>query len=63
MKKLILQMDNTVFEETEKIVSQIKKSREWYISEAVGYYNRLQKRLILEEEKLKTKSAQPTSRA
>lgn len=54
MKKLTLQIDNMVFDETEKIVSQIKKSREWYITEAIGYYNRLQKKLISDQEKLKS---------
>jgi hypothetical protein len=40
---------------TENILSTIKKPRNRYINEAIDYYNRLQKRLILEK-KLKKES-------
>ena len=49
MKTVSLKIDNPIFEETEKILSQMKKSRNRYINEAIDYYNRLQRRLILEK--------------
>jgi len=56
MKNISLKLDDAVFGETEKILSRIKKSRNRYINEALAYYNRLQKRLLLEK-KLKIESA------
>ena len=55
MKNISLKMDDTIFGETEKILSRIKKPRNRYINEAIKYYNRLQRRLLLEK-KLKTES-------
>ncbi len=55
MKNVSLKIDDTIFGETEKILSRIKKSRNRYINEALDYYNRLQKRLLLEK-KLKMES-------
>lgn len=55
MKNVSLKIDNTIFGETEKILSRIKKSRNRYINEAIDYYNRLQTRLLLEK-KLKKES-------
>ena len=55
MKTVSLKIDDSIFGETEKILSEVKKSRNKYINEAIEYYNRLQKRLILEE-KLKKES-------
>ena len=49
MKNISLKLDDSVFGETEKILSSIKKPRNRYINEALAYYNRLQKRLILEK--------------
>ncbi|MEZ4826127.1 MAG: hypothetical protein R3C61_07510 [Bacteroidia bacterium] len=49
MKTISLKIDTSIFGETEKILSEIKKSRNRYINEALDYYNRLQKRLILEK--------------
>lgn len=40
-------MDDSVFQETEKIVSKIHKNRNRYINEAVEFYNALQKRRML----------------
>ncbi len=56
MKNISLKLDDSVFGETEKILSSIKKPRNRYINDALEYYNRLQKRLILEK-KLKRESA------
>ncbi len=55
MKNVSLKIDDTIFGETEKILSRIKKPRNRYINEALDYYNRLQKRLLLEK-KLKAES-------
>jgi predicted transcriptional regulator len=55
MKTVSLKIDDSVFGETEKILSKIKKSRNRYINDALDYYNRVQKRAILEK-KLKKES-------
>ena len=49
MKTVSLKIDDSIFTETEKILSGIKKSRNRYINEAINYYNRFQRRLILEK--------------
>ncbi len=49
MKNISLKLDDSVFGETEKILSRLKKPRNRYINEALEFYNRLQKRLILEK--------------
>jgi len=49
MKNISLKLDDSIFGETEKILSRIKKPRNRYINEAIAYYNKLQKRLILEK--------------
>lgn len=48
MKTVSLKIDDSVFGETEKILSKIKKPRNRYINEAIEYYNKIQKRKILE---------------
>ena len=55
MKTVSLKIDDSIFGETEKILSKIKKPRNRYINEAIDYYNRLQKRALLEK-KLKKES-------
>jgi len=47
MKNLSLKMDDSVFEETERITAKISKNRNRYINEAVEFYNLLQKRRII----------------
>lgn len=49
MKTVSLKIDDSIFGETEKILARIKKSRNRYINEAIEYYNRHQRRLILEK--------------
>ncbi len=49
MKNVSLKIDDSIFGETEKILSRIKKPRNRYINEAIDYYNRLQRRLFLEQ--------------
>ena len=55
MKNISLKIDVSIFGETEKILSRINKPRNRYINEAIEYYNRLQRRLLLEK-RLKTES-------
>jgi metal-responsive CopG/Arc/MetJ family transcriptional regulator len=50
MKNLSLKLENDIFQETEKIVSQVGKSRNRYINEAIEFYNKLQSRRILEKQ-------------
>jgi len=49
MKTVSLKIDESIFGETEKILASIKKPRNRYINEAIDYYNRVQKRMILEK--------------
>jgi hypothetical protein len=55
MKVISLNIDELIFSETEKIVSLMKKPRNRYINEAIDFYNKHQKRLLLEQ-KLKKES-------
>ena len=55
MKTVSLKIDDSIFGETEKILSRIKKSRNRYINEAIEFYNRHQRRNMLEH-KLKKES-------
>jgi predicted transcriptional regulator len=55
MKNVSLKLDDSIFRETEKILSRIKKPRNRYINEAIAYYNKIQKRSLLEK-KLKKES-------
>jgi predicted transcriptional regulator len=56
MKTISLKIDDSIFGETEKILSKIEKTRNRYINEALESYNRHQKRLMIEK-KLKKESA------
>ena len=55
MKTVSLKIDDSIFGETEKILSRIKKPRNRYINEAIDFYNKIQGRMILEK-KLKKES-------
>lgn len=55
MKTVSLKIDDSIFGETEKILSEIKKPRNRYINDAIEYYNRIQKRALIEK-KLKKES-------
>ena len=50
MKKISLKIDDSIFGETERILALIKKPRNRYINEAIKYYNKLQRRLIIEKQ-------------
>ncbi len=47
MKTLSLKLDDNIFNETEDVLTKVKKSRNRYINEAVDYYNRLNKRTLI----------------
>jgi hypothetical protein len=49
MKTVSLKIDDSIFGETENILSHIKIPRNRYINEALEYYNKLQRRQILEK--------------
>jgi len=55
MKTVSLKIDDSIFQETEKILSRISIPRNRYINEAIEYYNKVQKRQILEK-RLKAES-------
>lgn len=48
MKTLSLKIDDDIFGETENILSKIHIPRNRYINEALEYYNKIQKRSLLE---------------
>ena len=47
MKTLSLKLDDNIFDETEVMLSKVKKSRNRYINEAVDYYNRINRRNLI----------------
>lgn len=47
MKTLSLKLDDNIFDETEAMLSKVKKSRNRYINEAVDYYNRINRRNLI----------------
>lgn len=49
MKTISLKIDDSIFGETENILSRIKIPRNRYINEALAYYNKLQRRQLLEK--------------
>lgn len=56
MKTVSLKIDDSIFGETEKILERLKKPRNRYINEAIEFYNKYQRKQILES-KLKKESA------
>jgi hypothetical protein len=49
MKTVSLKIDDSIFGETENILSRIKIPRNRYINEALEYYNKHQRRQLLEK--------------
>lgn len=47
MKTLSLKLDDNIFNETEVVLTKVKKSRNRYINEAVDYYNRINNRNLI----------------
>ena len=56
MKIVSLKIDDSIFGETEKILSSVSIPRNRYINEAIDYYNKVQKRQLLEK-RLKAESS------
>lgn len=56
MKTVSLKIEDSIFGETEKILSRISIPRNRYINEAIEHYNKIQKRQIIEK-KLKAESS------
>jgi len=55
MKAVSLKLEQVIFDETERIVAQRTISRNKYINEALEFYNKIQKRELIEK-KLKVES-------
>ena len=53
MKTLSLKLDDSIFEETEKVVSELNLTRNRYINEALDLYNQFNKRRVLKKKLLK----------
>lgn len=49
MKTVSLKLDESIFGETENILSKMKISRNRYINDAINHYNILKKRQLIEE--------------
>lgn len=47
MKTLSLKLEDPIFADTEEVISQIRKSRNRYINEALDFYNKVQKRKLI----------------
>ena len=47
MKTLSLKLDDTIFLDTEQILTKMNKPRNRYINDAIDYYNKFQMRKIL----------------
>lgn len=56
MKTVSLKIDDSIFRETENLLSRIKKPRNRYINEAIDFYNKHQRKQILEK-RLKEESS------
>ena len=50
MKTVLLKLDDATYGETESILTRIRKPRNRYINEAVAYYNKFQKRQLIEKQ-------------
>ncbi|RJE74445.1 hypothetical protein [Reichenbachiella sp. MSK19-1] len=57
MKNLSLKLDESVFSETEKIISQINKKRNKYINETLKFYSQFQKRRLMRQDLLQESQA------
>ena len=64
MKGVSLKLDEGVYEGTERLVRRLKLSRNAYLNQAVGYYNRLQERhLFAQRLQAESRLVQAESRA
>ncbi|MEQ8554063.1 MAG: hypothetical protein RIC06_13935 [Cyclobacteriaceae bacterium] len=49
MKTVSLKIDDSIFDETERILERVKKPRNRYINEALDFYNKIQRKKMLEK--------------
>ncbi|MEQ9218286.1 MAG: hypothetical protein RLO17_09605 [Cyclobacteriaceae bacterium] len=49
MKTVSLKIDDSIFDETERILERVKKPRNRYINEALDFYNKIQRKQMLEK--------------
>ena len=49
MKNISLKLEDAIFRETEEILVRVKKPRNRYINEAIEFYNKVQRKQIIEE--------------
>ena len=49
MKNISLKLEEAIFRETEEILVRVKKPRNRYINEAIEFYNKVQRKQIVEE--------------
>lgn len=49
MKIISLKVDEAIIVDTESILKEVKKSRNRYINEAIDFYNKHQRRKLLEK--------------
>jgi hypothetical protein len=47
MTNISLKLKDDIFSETEKLLPQLKKNRNAYLNEAIAFYNRYQKRMLI----------------
>jgi len=50
VKSISLKLQEQIFEETESLLERLDTSRNKYINEAIEYYNRYQRKKIIEEQ-------------
>jgi DNA-binding protein len=53
MKTLSLKLDDSIFDETEKITAKLHLARNRYINEAVNIYNHVNKKRLLKNQLIK----------
>lgn len=53
MKSISLKLQEPILKETENILEHLKTSRNKYINEAIEFYNKYQKRKLIEEQLIK----------
>lgn len=49
MRNISLKLRESIFEDTESVLHHINTSRNKYINEAIDYYNKINKRKVLEK--------------
>ncbi len=50
MKTISLRIEESILSDTDKMINTIKKTRNKYIVDALDYYNKIQKRKLLENQ-------------